>query len=129
MNTLGLNHNEQKDAKETAHYKWVLIVTELFTIAVNDFDAKKYVRSGQVLCVYHARFGASLSKISDAIGHYTATLYMYNSRKVCKMWYPHNLVLENLKYLLFYLTFWVVISNGGLKLPKLSIHSLAMFQK
>ena len=36
------------------------------------------------------------------------------------------IVLENLKYLQFYLTFWVVISNGGLKLPKLSIHTLVM---
>ena len=30
--------NEQKDAKVTVHSKWVLIVTELFKIAVNDFD-------------------------------------------------------------------------------------------
>ena len=115
--------------KKLPHYKWVLIVTEFITIAVNDFDAKKYVRSGQVLCVYHARFGISLSKVPDVTGHYTATLYMYDPRNKCKMWYPHNLVLENLKYLLFYSTFWVVISNGGLKLPKLSIYTLAMFQK
>ena len=27
------------------------------------------------------------------------------------------------------LTFWVVISNGGLKVPKLSIHTLVMLQK
>ena len=26
--------------KRTTHYKWVLIVAELFNIAVNDFDAK-----------------------------------------------------------------------------------------
>ena len=45
---------------------------------------------------------------------------------------PLNLVLENFKYLWFYLTyltFWVVISNGSLKLPKLSIHTLVMLQK
>ena len=48
---------------------------------------------------------------------------------VCKMRYPLNLVLENLKYLQLYLTFWVVIANGGLKLPKLSIHTLVMLRK
>ena len=54
---------------------------------------------------------------------------MYNTRKVCKVQCLLNLVLENFKYLLFYLTFWVVISNGSLKLPKLSIHTLVMLQK
>ena len=45
------------------------------------------------------------------------------------MRYPLNLVLETWEYLWFYLTFWVVISNGGLKLPKLSIHTPVMLQK
>ena len=45
------------------------------------------------------------------------------------MQYPLNLVLENLEYLTFYLTFWVVILNGGLKLPKFLIHTLVMLQK
>ena len=45
------------------------------------------------------------------------------------MRYPLNLVLENWEYLTFYLTFLVVISNGGLKVPKLSIHILVMLQK
>ena len=31
-----------QNAKETTRYKWVLAVTELFNIAVNGFDAKKY---------------------------------------------------------------------------------------
>ena len=39
--TPGLVQNEWKDAKETATYTWVLIVTGLFNIAVDDFDAKK----------------------------------------------------------------------------------------
>ena len=55
--------------------------------------------------------------------------YMYDPRIVCKMQYLLNLVLENLKCLWFYLTFWVVISNSGLKLPKLSIHILIMLSK
>ena len=29
------------DVKEAPRYKWVLIVTRLFNIAINDFDAKK----------------------------------------------------------------------------------------
>ena len=45
------------------------------------------------------------------------------------MRYPLNLVLENFEYLWFYLTFWLVILDGGLKLHKLSIHILVMLQK
>ena len=40
-----------KDAKETACYKWVLVVTELLNIAVNDFDAKKSARYSWVRVV------------------------------------------------------------------------------
>ena len=36
---LGPACNEKIDSKETAH-GWVVIVTELFNIGVNDFDAK-----------------------------------------------------------------------------------------
>ena len=35
--------------KETVCYKWLLVVTELLNIAVNDFDAKKSVRYSRVL--------------------------------------------------------------------------------
>ena len=56
-------------------------------------------------------------------------LDMYHFSYACKMRYPLNLVLENLKYLQFYLTFWVVISYGGLKLRKLSIITNFMLQK
>ena len=49
--TLGPAYNEQKDAKETARYKWVLVVTKLFNIAVNDFDAKQSARYSRVLVV------------------------------------------------------------------------------
>ena len=41
----------KKDAKETARYKWVLIVTELFNTAVNGFDAKKSARCSRLLVV------------------------------------------------------------------------------
>ena len=33
--------NEQKDTKETASYKQVLVVTELFNTAANNFGARK----------------------------------------------------------------------------------------
>ena len=48
---------------------------------------------------------------------------------VSKMWFPLDLVLENCKYLWFYLTFWIVILDYGLKLHKLLIHILVMLQK
>ena len=38
VSTLDPAYNEQKDAKETARYKWVLVVTELFNMAVNDCE-------------------------------------------------------------------------------------------
>ena len=47
----------------------------------------------------------------------------------CKMRYPLNLVLENIEYLWFYWTFCIVILDYGLKLHKLSNHTLVMLQK
>ena len=47
----------------------------------------------------------------------------------CKMWCLLNLVLENCKYLWFYLTFWIAILDCALTLPKLSIHTLVMLEK
>ena len=40
QSTLGPAYKEQKDAEETASYKWVLVVTEIFNMVVNGFDAK-----------------------------------------------------------------------------------------
>ena len=54
---------------------------------------------------------------------------MYDFSYLCKMRCPLNLVLENCKYLTFYCTFWVVTSDGGLKLPKLLINTLVILQK
>ena len=50
-NTLGPAYNESKDAKENVHYKWVLVVTKLFNITVNYFDAKKSAGYNRVLVV------------------------------------------------------------------------------
>ena len=47
----------------------------------------------------------------------------------CKMRCPLNLVLENSEYLWFYWTFCIVILDCGLKLHKLSNHTLVMLQK
>ena len=52
--------------------------------------------------------------------------YVSHFSYACKMRYPLNLVLESWEYLWFYLTFWVVILDYGLKLHKLSIHTLVM---
>ena len=60
----------------------------------------------------------------------TAPIYIcLTSVTLCKMRYPLNLVLENWEYLWFYWTFCIVILDYGLKLHKLSIHTLVMLQK
>ena len=56
-------------------------------------------------------------------------LYMSHFAYACKMRYPLNLVLEKSEYLWFYLTFCIVILDCGLKLYKLSNHTLVMRQK
>ena len=49
--TLGPAYNEQIDAKKTALCRRVVVVTELFHIAVYDTDAKECARYRQVLVV------------------------------------------------------------------------------
>ena len=55
--------------------------------------------------------------------------YMSHFSYACKMRCPLNLVLESWEYLWFYLIFWIAILDCGLKLHKLSIHTLVMLQK
>ena len=55
--------------------------------------------------------------------------YMSHFAYACKMRCPLNLVLENSEYLWFYWTFCIVILDYGLKLHKLSNHTLAILQK
>ena len=56
-------------------------------------------------------------------------IYMSHFAYACKMRYPLNLVLESWEYLSFYWTFCIVILDYGLKLHKLSNHTLVMLQK
>ena len=56
-------------------------------------------------------------------------IYMSHFAYACKMRYPLNLVLESWEYLWFYWTFCIVILDYGLKLHKLSNHTLVMLQK
>ena len=51
--------------------------------------------------------------------------FAYVSKMRCLL----NLVLESWEYFRSYLTFWVVILDYGVKLHKLSIHTLIMLQK
>ena len=44
INYTGSHLQRVKDTKETASYKWVLIVTELFNIVVKDCDEKRSAR-------------------------------------------------------------------------------------
>ena len=56
-------------------------------------------------------------------------IYMSHFAYACKMRYPLNLVFENWEYLWFYWTFCIVILDYGLKLHKLSNHTLVILQK
>ena len=60
---------------------------------------------------------------------YFTKIYMSHFAYACKMRYPLNLVLESWEYLWFYWTFCIVILDYGLKLHKLSNHTLVMLQK
>ena len=65
--TLGTVYNELKDAKETARCKQVLVVTELFNFAVNDFNAKKSAHYSQVLVVTELAVSGADCKLFHSI--------------------------------------------------------------
>ena len=56
---LGPVYNKCKDAKGTAHSEWVLIVTKLFNLAVNDFDAKRLTFYSKVLIIAELIFSGT----------------------------------------------------------------------
>ena len=72
-----------------------------------------------------------LSMVAAAKPDFFSNFYIYMSHfaYACKMQCPLNLVLENSEYLWFYWTFCIVILDCGLKLHKLSNHTLVMLQK
>ena len=43
LRVLGPTYNELKDVKETTCNKWVLVVTELFNTAFNDFEILLFI--------------------------------------------------------------------------------------
>ena len=62
-------------------------------------------------------------------GSILVKLNMSHFAYACKMRCPLKLVLENSEYLWFYWTFCIVILDYGLKLHKLSNHTLVILQK
>ena len=54
---------------------------------------------------------------------------MYVPSKLCKITVSAQSCIGKFEVSLVLLNFWVVILLGGLKLPKLLIHTLIMFQK
>ena len=79
-------------------------------------------------------FGVELPRLSAyAQDVYSCLLnnlmYMSHFAYVCKMRCPLNLVLESWEYIWFYWTFCIVILDYGLKLHKLSNHTLVILQK
>ena len=68
--------------------------------------------------------------LKESLGAWINTgTHMSHFAYACKMQYPLNLVLESWEYLWFYWTFCIVILDYGLKLHKLSNHTLVMLQK
>ena len=73
--------------------------------------------------------GCNAMHVEDVEDGQKTYTHMSHFAYACKMQYPLNLVLEKSKYLWFYLTFCIVILDCGLKLHKLSNHTLVMLQK
>ena len=65
----GPAYSELIDAKETARYKWMLVVTKLLNSAVNDFDAKKSACYSRVLFVTELVNGTQCTVKSVSSGH------------------------------------------------------------
>ena len=73
------------------------------------------------------QFGATVPSVVSVASK--ETIHMSYFAYACKMRCPLNLVLENSEYLWFYSTFCIVILDYGLKLHKLSNHTLVILQK
>ena len=71
--TLGPAYIEQIDAKKTARCRRVLVVTELFNIAVNDFDAKKFAPCRRVLVVTELVVSGTQCTLKFRVGFEDAT--------------------------------------------------------
>ena len=87
-------------------------------------QAQSFCRSNsgnQCCALWNYRSCKYISRIRDN--------HMSHFAYACKMRCPLNLVLENSEYLWFYWTFCIVILDCGLKLHKLSNHTLVMLQK
>ena len=78
---------------------------------------------------YHIVICTNAMYVKDKHAFHIAKTNLNKSHFIyaCKM--RCSLVLENYEYLWFYLTFCIAILDCGLKLPKLSIHTLVMLEK
>ena len=107
-NILGPAYNELIDAKKTAPCRKVLLETELFNIAVNDFDANTSTRCRRLLvvtelvvsgtrCILQGNVNPDESLhvttvivliLSAIFGDYTATRFLHFllSKKYCTPW-------------------------------------------
>ena len=80
-----------KDVKEAGHYEWVLLVTELFNIAVNDFDAKKPARCGRVLVVTELVSGTQCIYPHFRDNTVTISSYVFQNISSSK-WTPNKII-------------------------------------
>ena len=114
-------------SKYTMH--WILCLSILLTlvfVALTQHLIQSTMRCEN--CIDSVNID-SIECIRDPCLVSTVSTYMSHFAYVCKMRYPLNLVLESWEYLWFYWTFCIVILDYGLKLHKLSNHTLVMLQK
>ena len=101
-------------------YNWIcLFITRLHDVS-EKFRQEHYTNIKMTCLVLHICIHFKINFQNIHMSHFTYA---------CKMRCPLNLVLESWEYLWFYLTFWIAILDCGLKLHKLSIHTLIMLQK
>ena len=92
-------------------------------------EVSNVLKRSMRMCIVSLCLGLSNGYFSVSWLCLSLSIYMSHFSYACKMRCPLNLVLENCEYLWVYLTFWIVILDYGLKLHKLSIHTLVMLQK
>ena len=120
-----------------AHSSWIRcwLITALLTFLMKSLNPG---REGQYFAQCKRAPGSfiqwelmSLKSLSDpgVPKRFNTCKDMSHFAYACKMRYPFNLVLESWEYLWFYWTFCIVILDYGLKLHKLSNHTLVMLQK
>ena len=115
----------KKCSTEPRHGVVFVLSVSLQTIKFDEIQCFwKWKTPFDFLCTKYTNWKQPI-KVVPGISVFNMSHFAY----ACKMRYPLNLVLENSEYLWFYWTFYIIILDYGLKLHKLSNHTLVMLQK